>query len=55
MVGWRGGSQNVEGGIPLLENRKVGGFPDLKQEKLVGFTKCPFHVFDGSEIHIQDV
>ena len=30
-------------GIPLLENKKF-----------VGFTKCPFHVFDRSEIHIQD-
>ena len=37
--GWESVSCGVLG-IPLLENRKV--------------TKCPFHVFDRYEIHIQD-
>ena len=29
------------------------GFPDLKIEKFVGFTRFPFHVFDRYEIHID--
>ena len=33
VVGCRGGSQHVEG-IPLLENKKVWGFPYIKIEKL---------------------
>ena len=30
------------------------GFPYMKIEKFVGFTKFPFHVFDKYEIHMQD-
>ena len=41
----RGGNRYVEG---------CWGFRYLKIEKFVGFTKCPFHVFDRYEMHIQD-
>ena len=51
VVGCRGGSQNVGGGILLLENRKVcRRFPDLKIEKL---PNVHFVSFDRYEIHIQ--
>ena len=46
LVWCRGRSRNVEG---------CWGFPHLKIDFFVGFTKFPFHIVDRSEINIHDL
>ena len=43
------------GASPYFRRINIGRFPSLEIEKFVGFTKCPFHVFDRYEIHIEDL